>query len=135
MADGMIGVAPDPRMVEAFEAAGGRGKPRVGQVHVCWAESEEKARRIAVEKWPNNALTGQALTDLSRPKDFERTLAPIPADTLIDGIVCGPDPDEHIEALGRYAAAGFTEVYVHQIGPDQEGFVDFYSEQVLSRLA
>src|SRR3954453_6322461 len=44
--DGMIGVVPSGRTVEAFEAAGGHGKPRLGQLHVCWADSDDKARRI-----------------------------------------------------------------------------------------
>ncbi|MDQ3946768.1 MAG: TIGR03557 family F420-dependent LLM class oxidoreductase, partial [Actinomycetota bacterium] len=43
VADGMIAVTPDQRTVEAFEAAGGAGKPRLGQVHVCWAEDETEA--------------------------------------------------------------------------------------------
>src|SRR3954466_1312331 len=75
VADGMIGVQPTARTVEAFEKAGGRGKPRLGQLHVCWAESEDKARRIAHEVWPNAAIQGQALSDLARPKDFERITA------------------------------------------------------------
>src|SRR4051794_39719894 len=35
--DGMIAVAPTGAAVEAFEAAGGVGKPKLGQLHVCWA--------------------------------------------------------------------------------------------------
>jgi hypothetical protein len=33
-----------------------------------------------------------------------------------------------------YTAAGFDEVYVGQVGPEQEGFFEFYAEQVLPRL-
>src|SRR5436190_10619020 len=68
IADAMIGVAPTARTVEAFEKAGGRGKPRLGQLHVCWAESEDKARKIARTAWPNAGIEGQALSDLARPK-------------------------------------------------------------------
>jgi G6PDH family F420-dependent oxidoreductase len=131
VADGMIAVAPDARAVDAFEAAGGKGKPRVGQLHICWAESDDKARRIAHERWPNSAIQGQALSDLARPKDFEQVTDPIPEDVATATIVCGADAGRHIEAIGRFAAAGFTEVYVHQIGPDQEGFFRFYTDRVL----
>ena len=33
------------------------------------------------------------------------------------------------------ADAGFDHVYGHQVGPDQEGFFDFYSSDVLPRLS
>jgi G6PDH family F420-dependent oxidoreductase len=134
IADGMIATSPSPRTVEAFEAAGGATKPRIGQIHVCWAESEESARATAHRYWPHAALQGSALTDLARPTDFERVVASTARDVAVADVVCGPEPLRHVEAIARFAAAGFTEVYVHQIGPDQEGFFRFYSDQVLPRL-
>jgi hypothetical protein len=49
--------------------------------------------------------------------------------------VCGPDPERHAAAVLRFAAAGFTEVVVHQVGPDQDGFFRFYDERVRPLLA
>ena len=46
----------------------------------------------------------------------------------------GPDPQAHIRAIRAYTDAGFDEVYVNQIGQEQEGFFEFYAEQVLPRL-
>ena len=48
--DGLVSVAPDPNVVRTFQEAGGKGKPAYGQLHVCWAEDEGKARRIAQEQ-------------------------------------------------------------------------------------
>jgi coenzyme F420-dependent glucose-6-phosphate dehydrogenase len=132
--DGMLAVAPNPKLAEAFEAAGGAGKRRLGQLHVCWADSVDKARRCAAELWPNAALKGAALADLARPKDFEAVLAPLPEPALTDGVICGPDPELYVEAIARFAAAGYTEVYVHQIGPDQQEFLRFEAEHVRPRL-
>jgi coenzyme F420-dependent glucose-6-phosphate dehydrogenase len=138
VADGMIGVVPEHRTVEAFEAAGGRGKPRLGQVHVCWAEDEAEARRTAARYWPQAALAGAALSDLARPEDFEQALSALSEeaveDAVAEAVVCGPDPDRHVAAIARFAAAGFTEVYVHQVGPDQEGFLAFFEKQVRPRF-
>jgi G6PDH family F420-dependent oxidoreductase len=134
VADGMIAAAANPRAVEAFEAAGGAGKPRIGQLHVCWASTVEEAEAIVSSKWPQGALKGSALADLARPKDFEGVTQSIPRDAIVAGVVRGPDAQRHIEALERFAAAGHTEVYVHQIGPDQEGFFRFYAEDVLPRM-
>jgi len=34
----------------------------------------------------------------------------------------------------RQRQTGFDEVYVNQIGPDQDAFFEFYAEQVLPKL-
>ena len=54
--DGFIGTSPDAEIVQTFEEAGGAGKPRFGQVTMCWAESEEAAKQTAFEVWPNAAI-------------------------------------------------------------------------------
>ena len=56
--DGIIGISPDTELLKAFEATGGTGKPRYGQATACWAESEEEARCIAYQWWPNTGLKG-----------------------------------------------------------------------------
>ena len=33
-----------------------------------------------------------------------------------------------------FVDAGFDEIYIAQIGPDQEGFFRFYTDEVLPRL-
>jgi len=134
LGDGMIGVSSSPRTVEAFEAAGGKGKPRLAQLHVCWADDETAARRTARAWWPNGALTGSALTDLARPKDFEQALAHVREDDVAGTVVCGPDPQRHLEAIARFAAAGYTEVYLHQVGPDQAGFLRFCQSELLPQF-
>jgi coenzyme F420-dependent glucose-6-phosphate dehydrogenase len=132
--DGVVAVSPDARLVQAFEAAGGSDGRRIGQLHVCWAETSEHAEKIARAQWPIGGLEGAALSDLARPVDFEQVTASLPDDVVTSGIVCGPDWAQHVEAIARFAAAGFTEVYVHQIGTDQEGFFGFYADEVLPRL-
>ena len=37
----------------------------------------------------------------------------------------------HLEAIESFADAGFDHVYVHQVGPNQEGFFDFYEREIL----
>jgi len=47
---------------------------------------------------------------------------------------CGPDPDAHIQGIRAYPEAGFDEVFIGQVGAEQDGFFEFYAEQVLPRL-
>jgi hypothetical protein len=49
---------------------------------------------------------------------------PVTEDMVADRVPCGPDPERHLAAVREYLDAGFDEVYVNQIGPDQQGFFD-----------
>ena len=70
--DGLIGTAPDEETVEAFVSAGGKSKPRYGQLTVCYAATEAEARRIALEHWPNAALKGPLGQELPLPSHSSR---------------------------------------------------------------
>jgi hypothetical protein len=52
----------------------------------------------------------------------------------LDSIVCGPDLDRFLEGLGRFEKAGFDHVWIHQVGPDQEAFLEFAARELLPRL-
>ena len=56
-------------------------------------------------------------------------------DDIGESVICGPDPERHLEAISEYVEAGYDHVYVHQIGPDQEGFFGFYEQEVLPKLS
>jgi G6PDH family F420-dependent oxidoreductase len=133
--DGLIATSPERELVETFEEAGGEGKPRYAQVTVCWAEREEDARRTALEWWPNAALEGPLTQELSLPSYFEAASAMVTEDDIAKAIVCGPDPEEHAKRIDAYVDAGFTHVYVHQVGPDQDGFLRFYASEIVPRYA
>jgi G6PDH family F420-dependent oxidoreductase len=128
--DGLVATAPEPELVDAFEHAGGHG-PRYGQLTVCYAESQEEARRIALEWWPNAGLRGPLAQELPLPSHFEEAVAMVDEDTIAEVVVCGPDPEAHLEGIRMFADAGFDHVYVHQVGPEQDAFFDFYASEVL----
>jgi coenzyme F420-dependent glucose-6-phosphate dehydrogenase len=130
--DGLVGTSPDSELLSEFEAAGGGSKPRYGQVTVCWAEDEATARRTALEWWPNAALPGDLPQELALPRHFEQAAGLVSEDEVADTVVCGPDPEAHRAMIEKYSQAGYDHVYVHQVGPDQEGFLDFYSREILS---
>ena len=55
-------------------------------------------------------------------------------DEIGERIPCGPDPEEHVAAIQELVDAGYDHACVHQIGPDQEGFFEFYDDEVLPAL-
>jgi G6PDH family F420-dependent oxidoreductase len=132
--DGFIGTAPKPKLLEAFDRGGGAGKPRYGELTVCWAASEAEARRRALEYWPIAGLEGDLTSELPVPAQFEQAAEMLDEDDLAESVVCGPDPERHRAAIRRYAEAGYDHVWVHQIGPDQDGFFAFYEREIIPKL-
>src|SRR4051812_4814905 len=132
--DALINVAPKEEILERFEQGGGKGKPRYGQVTVCYAESKEQAKKTAFEVWPNALIEGSASQELPLPKDFEQLVGGRSADELEGKLVLGNDPEEYLEELKTYDSAGYTHVYIHQIGPDQNGFLKFAKSELLPRF-
>jgi G6PDH family F420-dependent oxidoreductase len=131
--DGLIGTDPDPQIVEKFEHSGGGGKPKYAQVTVCWAQDEARARKTAFEWWPNAGLKGPLNTELALPEHFQQAAAMVKEDDVAQKVICGPDPKPHLDMIQKYVDAGFDHVYVHQVGPDQEGFIRFYQREVLPK--
>jgi G6PDH family F420-dependent oxidoreductase len=132
--DGWAAVGPDAEMVKAYEDAGGRGV-RMAGVKVCWGQDEDKARRLALEVWPTSGLPGQLSQELPMPQHFEEAASLVTEEQIGEKVACGPDPERHVASILEYLDAGFDEVYVSQIGPDQQGFLAFYRREVLPKLA
>ena len=132
--DGLICTNADQELVQAFESAGGKDKPRFGKVIFCWAESEAEARRTAHEIWPLAGLAGPLFTELAQPYYFEKAVEIVTEDQVAEEVPCGSDPEPIIASIRKYAEAGIEHVSLHQIGPDQAGFFDFYQRELSPRL-
>jgi G6PDH family F420-dependent oxidoreductase len=132
--DALIAVSPEREQVEQFEEAGGKSKPVYGQVTVCYAESEAEAKKTAHEIWPNAGFEGPLGQELAIPEHYEAAAALVSEDDVAETVICGPDPKRHLEAIREYEQAGFTNVYVHQVGRDQESFLRFYADKILPEL-
>ncbi|MBA3375646.1 MAG: TIGR03557 family F420-dependent LLM class oxidoreductase [Gaiellaceae bacterium] len=133
--DGFVGTSPEAELLDTFANAGGTGKPRYGQITVCFADSERAARQTAYEVWPNAALKGPLAQELPLPSHFEAAVEMVSEDDVAEQIACGPDPERHIALIEKYVEAGYDRVYVHQVGSDQDGFLRFYESEILPRYA
>lgn len=131
ISDGLISTSPEEETLEAFDEAGGKGRPHIGQLSVCWAETEAEARRITLEWWPTAALPGELNQELPLPAHFEQVAQLVTEEQLAQAVICGPDVQRHRQAIQEYYDAGYEQVYVHQIGPDQAGFFKFYQREIL----
>ncbi len=131
LGDGLVGLVPDEDVISTFEEAGGSGKPKVGQVHVCWGPDEAKARKTALEWWPNAGVPGDLTWEIAEPPHFEGLAELMSEEDIAESVLCGPDPGPILEELQEFADAGYTHMYLHQVGPDQEGFLSFAEKELL----
>jgi coenzyme F420-dependent glucose-6-phosphate dehydrogenase len=131
--DALVSVAPEAEIVEAYEGAGGGG-PRYGQITVCWAESEEKAKETAHRVWPNAGIQGDLSQELALPMHFEQAAQMVAPDDVAEKVVCGPDPEPYAEQVQSFTEAGFDHIYFHQVGRDQEGFFRFWERELQSAI-
>ena len=132
--DGLISTAPDSEVVKNFRAAGGNGKDCYAEMAVCWGEDEKKALHTAFECWPNLAITGELAQVLPVPAHFEQAARMIREEDLAEDLVCGNDVERYVERLRKYEEAGFSHVFLHQIGPDQDGFFRFCERELMPQL-
>lgn len=134
ISDGFISTTPDNELVNAFEKAGGSGKPRYGMVKVCWAMSAEEARETVKRWWPTSAVSGVLHSDLPTPRHFQDVVDAMGEPIIPEDTVLGPNPTAYLKAIHNYRENGFDHVYLHQIGPDQEGFFKFFKSELLPLL-
>lgn len=133
-ADGLVATSPDSELVKTFRQ-GGRKKPAYAQVTLCYAPTVEEAEQTVHEWWPQTGLSGDLSWELKTPELIETACKPLSREQAVEHISCGPDPERHLEAIRRYEKAGFDHIYLHQVGPDQEAFFDFFEDELEPRLS
>ncbi|MFF8839404.1 LLM class F420-dependent oxidoreductase [Streptomyces sp. NPDC015130] len=119
-ADLVIATEPERELLDAFDEHGGAGKPRIGQLPVCYDPDREAAVTRAHEQfrwalggWPVNA-------ELPGPTSFDQASRRTRPEDVAEAVPCGDDVDAFVDAVRPYVAAGFTEVALVQIGGDRQ---------------
>jgi G6PDH family F420-dependent oxidoreductase len=121
-------------VVETFDRHGGHG-PRYAQVNVCWAEDRDEAVATAHRVWPNSGVPGQLPQDLPTVLHLEQAASLVTPEMVASSVSCGPDPEPVVDVVRRARGMGIDHVYLHQVGPDQEGFLGFWDRELRHRLA
>lgn len=127
--DGLWSVGPQADPLETYRDAGGDGDAYT-QIDVCYAENEDEAIDTAYENWPNAAISGELSQELPTPAHFEQAATMVTREDIAESVVCGSDSQEFVDRIQECIDAGYGNVYLHQIGPDQKGFFEFYEENV-----
>ncbi len=137
-ADGLLTVSGEPeevrKVVDAFRRGGGEGKRLVMQVGLGWAPTEEEAVQGAWEQWRTNVLGGEVNWELRTPEQFETATKHVRPEDVTESILVSSSLDQHVEWIGRYVEMGFEEIYLHNVGANQQAFLEAFGARVLPQL-
>ena len=143
LADGLITVgAPLEKISGLFgkfdEGAREAGKdpatlPKVLQLHMSWAETDELALAYAMHEWPNGGMKFPK-ADIRSPFDFEQMAKLVRPEDFEGRMVISADPDVHRAEIQKYVDLGFDRIYLHNVGRNQREWIETFGADVLPKL-
>lgn len=141
--DGIITVgAADEKLkmlMERFEkGAREAGKdpesmPRMLQVKVSYAATDQEAIDKAVVDWPNGGMNFPK-ADIRNPEDFEAMAKLVRPENFKNRVFTSADLEAHTANLQHYIDLGFKEIHIHNVNRDQETFIKAFGEKVIPNL-
>lgn len=142
-ADGIITVgAPDAKLETVFgkfeEGAREAGKdpskmPKILQLHLSWADTDEAAMANAVADWPNGGMPFPK-QDIRSPFDFEQMAKQVHPENFKGRMLISADPEVHRREIQKFLDMGFDQIYLHNVGRNQSAWIDVFGREVLPKL-
>ncbi len=133
--DAMIATEPDGELVSQYAQAGGEGRPRYGQLPLCYGPDEAACRAQARELWRWAMPGWHVMAELPDERSFAAASEQVTEDEAAELVPCGPDTRRHVEAARQWVEAGFTHLALVQVGADQQaGFMEWAKSELLPEL-
>jgi G6PDH family F420-dependent oxidoreductase len=133
LGSGLFVTEPRADLVEAYTAAGGKG-PRYAEVPMAWATTEEAGVEEALKTSRWSLLGWKVMSELPNPVNFEAASQTVTADDIRQQFAVGPDAGPYVEAVKKYTDAGYDYIVLQNAGPDPDGFIDFFAEELRDKL-
>lgn len=142
-ADGIITPAANLSKIEGIlakfsEGAKAAGKnpdtmPKLLQMHLSWAPTDEQAWENAMTEWPNGGMKFPK-QDIRSPFDFQEMAKLVRREDFEGRMIISSDPDQHRAEIQKFIDAGFDRIYIHNVGRNQEEFIKVFGREVLPKL-
>jgi probable non-F420 flavinoid oxidoreductase len=137
-ADGLITIQQPHehlrRMLDAFRAGGGEGKPVALQIHLSWAPTDDEALRIAHDQWRTNVFSPPLCWDIATVEQFDEAAKHVRPEDLHGPVLISSDLGRHAAWLNELAGLGFDALYLHHVGQEQGAFIEAFGAHVLPQL-
>ena len=133
LGDGLFAVDPDAELVSAWQRLGGHG-PAYAEIPLAWAPDEDAAVAAVLEKGTAGLTGWKVQAELPNPVNFEAATASIGPAQVRQQLACGPDVKRHLQVAQQFVDAGFDHLVTLNAGPDQDGFIDFFANELAAPL-
>ena len=107
--------------------------PKVLQLHLSWAPSDEQAMTNAMVEWPNGGMKFPK-GDIRSPFEFEQMAKLVRPEDFEGRMVISSDPDVHRANIQQFADLGFDRIYLHNVGRNQREWIDVFGADVIPAL-
>ena len=108
--------------------------PRLAEMTVNVEENEDRALATVHERWPNPVIPGELNAELPLPRHFEQAASVTEPADLRGKVLTGTNVDTYLSQISELSSAGYTHVFLHQVGTDQDAFFRFASERLLPAI-
>ncbi|MGF3056483.1 TIGR03557 family F420-dependent LLM class oxidoreductase [Microbacterium sp. YY-01] len=127
-----------PLIERFFEGARDSGRdgsrmPRIVQLQLAWAPTEEQAMAAAMNEWPLAGLRARR-GDVRSPFDMDQLVRTVTPEHVASGMVVSADPDRHRAEIQRYVDLGFDRIYLHNVAADQQEWLEVFGRDVLPKV-
>jgi G6PDH family F420-dependent oxidoreductase len=107
--------------------------PKLLQIHISWARTDDEATTNAVREWPNGGMPFPK-QDIKNPEDFAAMARMVRPEDFKNRVLISSDLRAHIAHIQHYVDMGFDEIHLHNVGRNQAEFIDVFGREVLPEL-
>jgi coenzyme F420-dependent glucose-6-phosphate dehydrogenase len=134
-ADGMITVNAAPEklraLIAAFREVAGDQAPVYIQSHLSFADTEEQARANAYDQWRANVLAGDLGADVWSVRHFDAAAAYVRPEDMDASVRISSDLGRHREWIHEDLELGVQGIFLHNVGHNQDQFIEAFGKDVL----
>jgi coenzyme F420-dependent glucose-6-phosphate dehydrogenase len=109
------------------------GAPKMLQIHISWAATDQEAIDQAVLEWPNGGMAFPK-QDIKNPEDFAAMAKLVRPEHFVNRVLMTSDLKAHTAHIQHYVDMGFDEVHIHNVGRNQAEFIEVFGKEVLPAL-
>ena len=110
------------------------GAPKMLQIHVSWAPTEQEAIDNAMVEWPNGGMAFFPKQDIKNPEDFAAIAKLVRPEDFKNRVLISSDLEAHTAHIQHYVDMGFDEVHLHNVGRNQAEFIEVFGKDVIPNL-
>ena len=110
------------------------GAPKMLQIHVSWAPTEQEAIDNAMVEWPNGGMAFFPKQDIKNPEDFAGIAKLVRPEDFQNRVLLSSDLEAHTTHIQHYVDMGYDEIHLHNVGRNQAEFIDVFGREVIPNL-